>query len=279
MQLALKRCLMKVALIGCGFIGQTIASAVREGMVAASLVYVFDRNREKAEKVGAMFDGIKIADSAKDIVESDADLVIEAASISAVKQYAIDILKSKKSLMVMSVGAFADKQILKDIEKVAEENGVKVYLPSGAVGGLDALKSASTAALFDVSLVTTKPLKSLRGNLYLTDKGIDVDRIKEKQILYEGSAADAIEKFPSNVNVAVTVGLCGPGPEKTHVKVVCDPEIDKNVHEIYAKGDFGEFRFRIENLPSPENPRTSYIAALSAIATLKRITSHIEVGT
>lgn len=270
---------MKVALIGCGFIGQTIAGAIKEGAIDASLVSVFDTKREDAEKVGSMFDDVKIAGSASEVIESDAELVIEAASIDALKQYAIDILKSRKNLMAMSVGAFADKEILENIEKAAEENRVKVYLPSGAVGGLDALKSAGAAALFDVSLITTKPPKSLRENRYLIDKGIDVDRITEKQILYEGSAADAIEKFPYNVNVAVTVGLCGLGPEKTHIKVVCDPEIDKNIHEIHAKGEFGEFRFRVENLPSPKNPRTSYLAALSAIATLKRITSHIEVGT
>lgn len=270
---------MKVALIGCGFIGQTIAGAIKEGAVDASLVSVFDRNRENIENIKTICEDVKIADSLKDILESDAELVIEAASISALKEYAADILKSKKNLMAMSVGAFADKEFLENVEKTAKENGVKVYLPSGAVGGLDALKSAAMAELSDAFIVTTKPPKSLRGNQYLIDKGIDVDRITEKQILYEGSAADAIEKFPFNVNTAVTVGLCGLGPGKTKVTIVCDPGIDKNVHEIHAKGDFGEFRFRIENLPSPKNPRTSYIAALSAITTLKRITSHIEMGT
>lgn len=279
MQIALKRCLMKVALIGCGFIGQTIAGAIKEGAIDASLVCIFDRNRENVEAVSAMFDDVKIAESASDVIGSDADLVIEAASIDALKQYAVEVLKSGKSLMAMSVGAFADRELLESIEKVAGENDVKVYLPSGAVGGLDALKSAAGAVLSDVSLVTTKPPKSLGGNQYLVDRGIDVDTIKERQVLYEGSAADAIEKFPFNVNVAVTVGLCGLGTKKTRVSVVCDPKIDRNVHEIHAKGDFGEFMFRTENLPSPKNPKTSYLAALSAISTLKRITSHIEVGT
>jgi aspartate dehydrogenase len=220
-----------------------------------------------------------IADSLRDILDSNADLVVEAATIDALKQYAIDILKSKKNLMAMSVGAFADREFLQKVEKAAKENGVKVYLPSGAIGGLDALKSAAAAELFNVSITTTKPPKSLRDNQYLTGKGIDVDKIKEIQVLYEGNAKDAIEKFPHNVNVATTVGLCGLGPEKTQVKIVCDPNIDKNIHEIHAKGDFGEFKFRVENLPSPTNPRTSYLAALSAITTLKRITSNIDIGT
>ncbi len=270
---------MKVALIGCGFIGQTIADAIEDGTVDATIVSVFSIKRDGAEKVAAMCSGVKIADSAGEVIKSDAELIIEAASIGALKEHAVDILKSGKSLMAMSVGAFADRKFLEDVEKMARESGVKVYLPSGAVGGTDALKSATMAPLTEVSLVTTKPPKSFRGNQYLIEKGIDVDRIQERQILYEGSAADAIDKFPLNINVAVTVGLSALGPKKTKVSVVCDPEIDKNVHEIYARGDFGELRIKIENLPSPKNPRTSYLAALSAIATLKRITSHIEVGT
>lgn len=270
---------MKVAIIGCGFIGKTIARAIQEGAVDAKLVIVFSLKKESAEKVGAICDDVVIADSLRDILDSNAELVIEAASIDALKQHAVDILKSKKNLMAMSVGAFADERFLASVEKAAKENGVKVYLPSGAVGGLDALKSAAAAKLTEVSIVTTKPPKSLRGNQYLTDKGIDVLEIKEKTVLYEGNAQDAIEKFPKNVNVATTVGLAGLGPEKTRVTIVCDPETDKNIHEIHALGDFGEFSFRVENLPSPINPRTSYLAALSAISTLKRITSHIDIGT
>jgi aspartate dehydrogenase len=270
---------MNVAIIGCGFIGRTIAEAIKAGTVDATLAIVFSLKKESAERVGVICDDVVIADSLQDILDSNADLVIEAASIDALKGYALDILESGKNLMAMSVGAFADTEFLQNIEKAAKENGVKVYLPSGAVGGLDALKSATAAELSEVSIITTKPPKSLRENKYLEEKGIDVDKIKERQVLYEGNAVEAIEKFPQNVNVATTVGLAGLGPEKTRVTIICDPKIDKNVHEIHAKGDFGEFTFKTENLPSPKNPRTSYLAALSAITTLKRITSSIDIGT
>ncbi len=270
---------MKVAIIGCGFIGKTIAGAIHDGTVDAELAIVFSLKKESAERVGAICDDVVIADTLKDVLDSNAELVVEAASVDALKQYAIDILKSKKNLMAMSVGAFSDVKFLQKVEKTAKENGVKVYMPSGAVGGLDALKSAALEELSEVSITTTKPPKSLQDNQYLIEQGIDVDKIKQKTTLFEGNAVDAIEKFPQNVNVATTVGLAGLGPEKTHVTIVCDPKIDKNIHEIHAMGDFGEFRFKIENRPSPVNPRTSYLAALSAITTLKRITSNIEIGT
>lgn len=270
---------MKVALVGCGFIGQTIARAIKDDKIDAKIVSAFDRNRENSREVEAMFDDITIADTSDEILESDADMVIEAASVGAVKELAIDILKSKKNLMVMSAGAFADEKFFESIKKIAKKSGVKVYIPSGAVGGLDALKSAAAESPLTVSLITVKPPKSLRGNQYLIEKGIDVDSIEGRQIVYEGTSKDTIEKFPLNANVAVTVGLCGVGPENTHVRIVCDPGINKNIHEIHVKGEFGEFRFNTKNIPSPENPKTSYLAALSAIATLKRITSSVEVGT
>jgi aspartate dehydrogenase len=270
---------MKVAIIGCGFIGKTIADAIREGAVEATLVTVFSLTRDKAEKVGELCEDVVIADTIRDVLDSNADLVIEAAAVDALKQYAIDILNSGKNMMAMSVGAFADDEFFKRVDKAAKANGVKVYLPSGAIGGMDALKSAGMNDLSEVSITTTKPPGSLRGNPYLEENGIDVDKLKEKTVLFEGNASDAIEKFPKNINVATTVGLAGLGPKNTKVKIIADPNIDKNIHEIRAAGDFGEFTFRVENLPSPVNPRTSYLAALSAITTLKRITSNIEVGT
>lgn len=271
---------MRVAIIGCGAIGGIIAKAIADGAVPAKLELLYDADRKAAERVSGFFKRKpRIAESIAEIVNSNADLVVEAASQGAVKLFAERILSSKKSMMLMSVGALADEKFFDKIKKVAEKKRVKIYLPSGAIGGLDALKSASAAKIYEVTLTTTKPPNALKGAPYLTEKGIDVEKISEKTILYEGNATEAIKKFPANVNVAATLGLAGIGVTKTKVRVAADPSIDKNVHEIFARGDFGEFKFRVENVPSPQNPRTSYLAALSAIATLKKITSPVEIGT
>lgn len=97
--------------------------------------------------------------------------------------------------------------------------------------------------------------------------------------MYEGPAREAVRKFPANVNVAATLSLAGIGLDKTKVKIVADPEVKNNIHEISVQGDFGELKTRVENVPSPQNPKTSYLAALSAIATLKKITDGVEIGT
>jgi aspartate dehydrogenase len=98
-------------------------------------------------------------------------------------------------------------------------------------------------------------------------------------VLYEGNAREAVKKFPANVNVSAAIALAGIGADKTTVKIVSDPGIKENIHEVSVRGDFGACTFRFKNLPSPDNPRTSLLAALSAIATLKRLSSSVEVGT
>ncbi|MFH1774139.1 MAG: aspartate dehydrogenase [Methanobacteriota archaeon] len=261
---------MRVALIGCGAIGSIIAKAIADGAVSAELQLLYDADRKAAERVLGIFKKKpRIAEGIEKILNSNADVVVEAASQEAVKSFAARILGSKKSIMIMSAGALADEKFFDKIKKIAGKNKVKIYLPSGAIGGLDALKSASAARIYEVTLTTTKPPNALKG----------AEKIREKAVLYEGSAREAIKKFPANVNVAVALSLAGIGVKKTKVRVVADPGSDKNIHEVFARGDFGEFKFRVENVPSPQNPRTSYLAALSAIATLKKITSHVEIGT
>ncbi len=275
---------MKLALIGCGAIGTIIAKAVDDGTVddgtvRARLEYVLDTRRESARR---LTQGLKkkpeIAENLEEILSQDIDLVIEAASPAAAKSAALKILNAGKSMMIMSVGAFADGKFFNQVKDAAKGKS-KVYLPSGAIGALDALKAASIANLDEVSLITTKNPKSLKGAPFFEETETKADAIKEKTILFEGKATDAIQKFPANVNVAVALGLAGTGPEKTKVTIVADPQVDRNIHEIHARGDFGELKLVVENLPSPQNPKTSYLAALSAIALLKRIVTQIEIGT
>jgi aspartate dehydrogenase len=89
--------------------------------------------------------------------------------------------------------------------------------------------------------------------------------------LFRGSAQDAVRKFPANVNVAAALALAS-GVEPT-VEVIADPKISRNIHEIVVESDAAKVRIVVENVPSPENPKTSYLAVLSAIDLLRRITS------
>lgn len=257
---------MKVALIGCGAIGEVIAEAIANKKVKAKLEYLLDSNREKAEKLSKLFEEKpKIANSIEDILSSEVELVIEAASIKAARQFLPKILEAKKNAMVMSVGVFADEDFYERMLTLAEEKNVKIFLPSGAIGAIDALSSASMEELYEVTLTTIKNPKSF---------GLE---LKERKTLFRGNAIEAIEKFPQNINVAVTLALAGIGIKKTKVEIIADPKVRRNMHRIKVRGSFGEFNFEVKNEVSPKNPKTSYLAALSAIATLKRIVSPIKI--
>ncbi len=257
---------MKIALIGCGAIGATIARSVRDKILDVGVPIVMDNRRDKAKGVARLV-GARVAGSIDDVLRSDVELVVEGASQEAVRLYGMAILASGKSLLVMSVGALADEELLKKMVDTARGKGVKIYVPSGALGGLDAIASASIAGLEKVTLTTTKPPASLG------KKGVT-----KKSVVYEGNAREAIKLYPVNINVSAALSIAGLGVDRTRVKIVADPAIKRNIHEMAAQGKFGKLRVRVENVPSPANPKTSYLAALSAIALLKRIASPLEVG-
>jgi aspartate dehydrogenase len=175
--------------------------------------------------------------------------------------------------MIMSVGALADAELFEQLKDQAQRNDCRIYAPSGAVAGIDGIRSAVIGRIDSVVLTTTKPPSGFAGAPYIEEHGIDLSSLSE------GSAADAVWAFPANVNVADTLSLAGIGYAATVVRVIADPGIERNVHQIEVKGEFWSLTVRVENVPSHENPKTSYIAMLSAIATLKKLTEPVWVGT
>jgi aspartate dehydrogenase len=267
---------LKIGIIGCGTIGREIALACRKKLSGKlDLAAVCDADRHKVTALKETVGGrVRILDM--DPLIKAVDIVVEAASakISAsVLERCIDI---RKSVVIMSVGGLLGKEALL---KKAASKGVKVYIPSGAICGLDGLKSASAGKIDSVTLTTRKPPRGLQGAPYLVKKGIDVSKIKEETVVFQGSAEDAVKGFPQNVNVAAVLSLAGIGAKKTRVRIVTSPGYTKNIHEIEIAGDCGRIMTRTENVPSKTNPKTSALAFLSAIATLEGATKSVRIGT
>jgi aspartate dehydrogenase len=260
---------MKLAILGCGNIGGTIGRRLQKQGDGMRIVAVYDIDRKKAESLASEITPRPAV--CKDVDEllknKEATLVLEAASQDAVALYGKKILLAGKSLMIMSVGAFSDDSLLKEMREASEKKKVKIYIPSGAVAGIDGLKSALIGGVSQVTLTTRK-----------NPKNLDVD-VKKETVLYEGPAREGIKKYPKNVNVAATLSLAGIGLDKTLLRIIADPKSEKNTHEIRVKGDFGSFSVLMENTPSPDNPKTSYLAILSAMATLKKLSETVDIGT
>jgi len=265
---------MNLGLIGCGYIGRAIAGAVKEGKIKGKLQVITALNVSSVQEI-AREHGCSYVTSVEEFWDYPMDLVVEAASQEAVKQYIPDALNRGIDAMVMSIGAFADSSFSERVTRLAREKGCSIHLPSGAIGGLDLLAAARQGSLERVMLTTRKPPSSLKQP---GDSQEEQDNLQEPRIVFEGSARKAVELYPKNVNVAAALSLAGLGVSETRVKIIADPGVERNIHQVEAEGDFGSFKLIVENLPSPDNPKTSHLASLSGIALLARLCENIKVG-
>ena len=270
----------RIGLLGCGAMGTQIALAIDSGQIPATLTHVFDESKEKsALLVEKLTSKPEIVENSHLLSSNPVDIVVEAASQDAVKDVSLSVLQNKKDLMIMSVGALLDESIYDILSDACTDFKKTIYLPSGAIAGLDGIKSVK-GELESLSITTTKHPRSLKGAKFFENSDINLDEINSPTVIFEGTAKEAVSLFPANINVAALLSLTGIGSEKTGVKIVADPNTDKNTHHIVAEGKFGKMTFTIENYPDENNPKTSRLAILSAIETLKKYCSNdIQIGT
>ncbi|HBD11088.1 MAG TPA: aspartate dehydrogenase [Porticoccaceae bacterium] len=253
--------MVRIGLLGCGNIGKLIAA--KSGS-CCEIVAAYDRHDDRRKAI-AEGTGAIACENFSEMFKLDFDVLVEAASISGAQAYAKDALSSGKDLVLLSVGALADPTFRVGLLKAAEEGDALLRIPSGAIMGLDNLKIGSISKLRRLLLRTTKPASVL---------GCDV---AEKQCVYRGPTAEAIKRYPRNINVAVSIALAAE--TEVEVEIWADPAADSNTHEIFAEGEFGHALMRVENIPCPDNPHTSYLAVLSVLALLQNYNKRLRVGT
>lgn len=259
---------MKIGIIGTGNIASYLLEQVsQDHEFQSEVVALFGRNQEVGRQLSEQFH-VDFYTDLQDFLKAPIELVVEAATVEAASTYVKDVVAHKKDLVISSIGVFKDMHFYDEMKELAATEGVRIYLPSGAIGGLDLLQSAHAAnGLKSVKITTRKSPPSL-----------GLDGSHKKQILFEGSAREAVEQFPKNVNVALVLALAGVGVEKTEVCVIVDPAAERNTHTIEAEGDFGKMHFQVENNPMPNNPKTSLLAALSILAVLKNKDFAVKIG-
>jgi aspartate dehydrogenase len=222
-----------VGIIGCGAIGTLIAEAVERKLVACDELILYDHDEKKAEKLkSSLRFPVTVVASLEEMLKLKPKVIVEAASQQAAREYASRILVEDIDLIVMSSGALLGLNV----------QSSKLHVPSGAIGGLDALSSAALAGIDEVVLTSRN----------------------------EGDAEEAARLYPREMNVAATLALTAK-PAKVRVRVVSDPAVQRNTHEFSVKWRFGEMFLRFANAPHPRNPRTSALAAWSAIKLLQSL--------
>lgn len=243
-----------VGIIGYGAIGSVLAGELRNGQEGLILGGAVGRRAP---------DEVRVA-TVEQLIDR-CEIIVEAAGQQAVQEYGRRILSAGRDLLVLSVGAFADEQLLEELSSL---EGGRLLISTGAIGGLDLLRAAALSRrLEEISITTTKPAAAL----------IDVDEHGSSTtasdpcaatVVFEGSAREAASRYPTSTNVAATVGLSTLGMDRVRVQLIADPAAETVSHHIRAGGPIGTYDFSIRNAPS-ENPRTSSITPYAALRALR----------
>ncbi|WP_050603754.1 aspartate dehydrogenase [Ruegeria sp. 6PALISEP08] len=251
---------MKIAVIGTGAIAQYVQRALPEH--GHELAAILVRPHRVASKIPLSVGSI-------DDLPAGIDMVLDCAGHEALAGLGPYILANGMDIISVSVGALADQKIADRLESAARQGGGRLHLASGAIGGLDCLSAAAVGPLKSVTYVGRKPPAGWKGSL--AEHSLELDKISDAETHFQGSAREAALAYPKNANVAAAVALAGVGFDDTQVRLIADPTIYKNIHEVEAEGDFGTFQFRISGTALPDNPRSSALAAMSVLSKLDQL--------
>ncbi len=262
-----------IGIVGCGTIGRTLLTAAEDGRLTAPVAGVTSRTAATAQEFLA---GLRNPPPFLDLdaLVQRADLLVEAAGQEAVPELAAKAFAAGKGLLVISVGALlAHPQII----DAARESRCRLIVPSGAIAGLDGIKSACAGAVTRVTMTTRKPPRGLEGAPYLAERGITLAGLQQELEVFDGTARDACRGFPQNVNVSAAVSLAGIGPDRTTIRIVAVPGLERNCHDIEVEGEFGFLHIHIENIPS-ENPKTGRLTMLSIMRAIEDAADPVRIG-
>jgi aspartate dehydrogenase len=271
---------MRIALLGGGTIARLILEHVKAGSLSGiDVVAVSGRAEGSRAEALARAHGVPFVVGRAALLASRPQAVVEAASHEALQEHLVGILEAGVSVVVLSAGALANDALREAAEQAARRSGALLYVPSGGIGGLDALKAACIAGVDSVSIRVAKPPAAWKNIPYVDALALDLDALRGPRVLYDGPARSGVPHFPQNVNIAAVLSLAGIGFDRTRLEVVADPALSRNTHTIRVAGKSGNFTVVLENVPSPDNPKTAWLACYSALAALQALSSGVRYGT
>ncbi|MEM7405591.1 MAG: aspartate dehydrogenase [Pseudomonadota bacterium] len=266
---------MLVGIAGMGAIGMALAERLDAGEEGLTLAAVASRDAAKvARQVSGFCNPPEVVDVAS--LAQHADVIVEAAPAAVFDDIAGPAVAAGRIFVPSSVAQLLNRD---ELIAQARRTGARIVVPTGALLGLDAVRAAAEGGIHAVRMVTRKPPGGLAGAPHLVNNNIDVSDLREALLVFKGSARDGAIGFPANVNVAAALSLAGVGPDATELEVWADPGVSRNTHTIHVDAAAVRFEMTIENVPSPENPRTGLLTPLSVLATLQGLVSTLKVGT
>ncbi len=269
------RQMLRIGIVGCGAIGAAVAAGcARHFKGRVRVVAVNDIDAAKARALAKKVRGARVTSLDRLIAASD--LVIEAASAKVSGLVAQKVLGKGKDVLVMSVGGLLGR--VPALSRLARRRGARLYVPSGAIAGLDAIRAFSFVRWQRLVLRTQKPPRALEGADYLVRHRIRLKGLRGPRTVFRGTAFQAVRAFPKNINVVAALALAAEGGIVPRVEIVADPRLKRNVHAILAESEAGRITITCENVPSAANPKTSQLAILSALAVVQRLVKPVSIG-
>jgi aspartate dehydrogenase len=271
--------MLNVALLGGGTIARLVLERAAAGALpGVQIIGIAGRRPAAPAAELAQEFGVPYHVGIAPLLERRPNAVLEAASHDAVRQHLVDLLRAGISVVVLSAGALADRALHEAAEAAAKGGRARLLVPSGGIGGLDALNAACMAGVDEVSIQVAKPPAAWKGIPFVEQLGVRLDALAQAHVLFEGTAREGVPHFPQNVNIAAVLSLAGIGMDRTRLRVVADPDLERNTHTIRVSGRTGRFTIVLENVPTPENPKTSWLACCSAVDALRALAAPTRYG-
>jgi aspartate dehydrogenase len=271
---------LRIGIIGAGTIARLVLEHVRRGDLGRTrVVALLGRSAGSPGRALAREHRVRFVTALGALLALEPEVVVEAASHEAVRAHGAAVLRQGVDLIVLSAGALCDDALRARLERAARRGGALLYVPSGGIGGLDALKAACLAGVDEVTIAVAKPPAAWKGIPHVESLGVDLDALREARTLYEGPARAGVPLFPANVNIAAVLAMAGVGFDRTRLKVVADPALRFNTHSIVIRGKSGNIDVRLENVPTPRNPKTAWLACYSALAAIRAARAKVRYGT
>lgn len=266
--------MLKVGLIGCGAIGQCVIDTL-PNLSEVDCEFVGILARPKPGQSRKLPAEIPVFEDINELLACKPNVVAECAGHQAVKAHGEAILRAGCDLVIISIGALAEQTTLEGLKDAAEEGNSRIYLPAGAIGGIDSLAAARVGGLNSVCYRARKPASAWKGSP--AEKDWDLDWLDHEAVIFKGSAREAALLYPKNSNVAATVALAGLGFDRTNVELVADPAVTENIHEVVVDSKAGTFNIALSGNPSPYNPKTSALTANSVVRCLANLDTSIVI--
>lgn len=260
----------QVILVGFGAIGRTIFQRMMDHP-SVRISHIVVNAARVAEVQAAVGDQVQVGSQ----VSASTQLVLECAGHSAITQHVLPALARGVECAVLSTGALSEPGLPEQLADAAQRGDTQVHLLAGAIGGIDAIAAARSAGLTEVIYTGRKPPAGWRGTP--AEQVADLDSLTQATVLLEGSARDAARLYPKNANVAATLSLAGLGLDATRVRLIADPAVTDNIHEIEGRGEFGEIHITLRGKPLADNPKTSALTVLSALRFLHNRVAPITI--